>query len=280
MRHEVMRAINALSLAPNVSRWLADSRHPRILHVFDHACNLINERRDILSVVLPQIGNGPFNLVIDGDILFSHHLTAESRVSIRANQLYFGDLAVTIKNAKLWSPQPDWEALRARRSGILDQLRLLPIASYKPLLPDSLLSNLSCALVNLDISSALTLVPQLAGLGAGLTPAGDDFILGALLAAWIIHAADVAGILAEEITIIAVPLTTSLSAAWLRAAGKGEAGILWHEFFNALISGNTAAVQNSMNKILAVGETSGPDALAGFFTTLGKWAEETSAEIH
>ena len=77
----------------------------------------------------------------------------------------------------------------------------------------------------------------------------------------------------------AAPLTTSLSAAWLKSAGRGEAGTLWHEFFDALISvsrivadpdGGGAsptyrtAVQNSVDKILAVGETSGTDALAGF----------------
>lgn len=57
-------SVTALSLAPTVNDWRADSRQPRILHVFDHASNLINERGEVLSVVTPQIGNGPFNLVI------------------------------------------------------------------------------------------------------------------------------------------------------------------------------------------------------------------------
>jgi len=40
-----MQSINALSLALDAREWLTNSRHPRTLHVFDHACNLINERR-------------------------------------------------------------------------------------------------------------------------------------------------------------------------------------------------------------------------------------------
>jgi len=59
-----MQLINALSIAPDVNSWLANSRQLRILHIFDRACNLINERRKVLSIVTQQIGNGPFNLVI------------------------------------------------------------------------------------------------------------------------------------------------------------------------------------------------------------------------
>jgi hypothetical protein len=59
---KVTQSINTLSLAPNACTGLANTRYPRILHVFDRACNLINERREVLSIVTPQIGNGPFNL--------------------------------------------------------------------------------------------------------------------------------------------------------------------------------------------------------------------------
>jgi hypothetical protein len=263
-----MHSINALSLTSNVNSWLANSRHPQILHVFDSACNLINERREILSVVTAQIGNGPFNLVVEEDVLFSDHLNTESPISIRAEQLHLGDLTINTGGAKRWSPRPDWKMLHAGRTEILNQLKPLSINNYEPLLPDHLLTRLCSALVNSDISSALPLTPQLAGLGAGLTPAGDDFIIGAILATWIIHPAKVAKTLAEAITNTAAPLTTSISAAWLRSAGKGEAGILWHDLFDALIAPQQIAIEGAINKILAVGETSGADALAGFMKTL------------
>ena len=82
-----MQSINSLSLAPDVRDWLANSRQPRILHVFDHACNLINVHREVLSIVTSQIGNGPFNLVIEGDILFSEHLNLQSPISNSPNHL-------------------------------------------------------------------------------------------------------------------------------------------------------------------------------------------------
>ena len=270
-----MKLINALTHTQNVNDWLSNSRHPRILHVFDHACNLINERREVLSIVTPEIGNGPFNLVVEDEILFSEHLHIESSIGISDNQLTLADLTVDTNQAVLWHPRPTWEVLHAERGNILTQIASLPITNNQPLLPNSLLSTLSSALANADCPSSLTAAKQLAGLGQGLTPAGDDFILGAVYAAWIIHPADVARVLAEEIANTAAPLTTSLSAAWLRSAGKGEAGILWHEFFDALIASDGARIQEAMDKILVVGETSGADALAGFMGLLVAWREET-----
>ena len=50
--------IDALSMTSHVHNWLASSTSPQILHVFDSACNLINERREILSVVTQAVGAG------------------------------------------------------------------------------------------------------------------------------------------------------------------------------------------------------------------------------
>ncbi len=69
-----MQRINAVSLTHNAKDWLTNSHYLRILHIFDNVCNLINERGEILSVVTPQIGNGPFNLVLEKDVLFSGYL--------------------------------------------------------------------------------------------------------------------------------------------------------------------------------------------------------------
>ena len=279
-----MRSINALSLAPETKSWLSNSRHPRILHVFDQACNLINERSRVLSIVTPEIRNGPFNLVAEENVLFSEHIRVESPVSIVGNELRLGGLTINTTNAKLWNPRPDWEKLHMHRDNILNQLMKLSITN------DEFSTSLFSALVHADVPASVATATQLAGLGQGLTPAGDDLLLGAIYAAWILHPSETAGMLAQEIATTAVPLTTSLSAAWLRSAGKGEAGILWHEFFDALNSVGrigpfrTAAAwrgvrdnpTHAMDKILAVGETSGADALAGFTDVFRCWSENRS----
>lgn len=262
-----MKFLNALSLTFDVNAWLTNSNHPRILHVFDHACNLINENREVLSVVTKHIGNGPFNLVVEEDVSFVEHLNVDSPVTVQDNYLLLGNLTIHTADAQQWSPQPNWENLHTRQDKIFDQIAKLPGTTYQPFLPHSLLSTFSTSIAAADVSSCITSARQLAGLGQGLTPSGDDFILGALYAAWIMHPPEMARVLAQEVTHTAAPLTTSLSAAWLKAAGKGEAGVLWHEFFDALISGEAMTIQSAMDTILAVGATSGADALSGFIST-------------
>jgi len=282
-----IRSIHALSLTSHVRDWLLSSPKPRILHVFDSACNLINEQ-GVLSVVTKQIGDGPFNLVVDGDICFSDFLRAESAVSILGSQMIFGDLTINTADAKLWNPVPDWGNLHSMKDIIIRFLRKFEISSpglrMAARIADcpSPVADLCSAIVDSDTPSALTCATRLAGLGAGLTPAGDDVLLGSIYAAWILHPANTAKTLAERIVETAAPLTTSLSAAWLRSAGRGEAAILWHELFDALCAGPITnpnylvAVENAMDRILAVGETSGADALSGFIGTIATYAEKVN----
>ena len=113
----------------------------------------------------------------------------------------------------------------------------------------------------------------LAGLGGGLTPAGDDFLVGAMLGAWLTHPtpASLCRVLADA----AAPRTTILSAAFLRAAARGECSAAWHTLLAALsrrpdradasIRSKTCQVYTAaVRSVMAHGATSGADALAGF----------------
>lgn len=260
-----MHHIHALSQAPSVASWLALSDRPVILHVFDEVCNLINERREVLSIVVAEIGNGPFNLVVEEPVIFAKHLDVESKVSIHDEQLSLGDITILLTDAQLWNPMPNWDELRKNKDEITNRLALLQIDNEN----ESILqfsNSLTTAIIKADFPTTKTISSKLAGLGIGLTPAGDDFLMGAMYAAWVVHPQEMAKKITEEIVNVAVPLTTSLSGAWLRSAAKGEAGELWHEFFDALIQDKN--IYLPMSKILSVGETSGSDALAGFLETI------------
>ncbi len=305
-----MRHIHAFSIAPAVTGWLEDSRHPRILHVFDRACNLINERKEILSIVAPEIGNGPFNLVIKAGFSFTEHLSLRSPVTASPNCLTLGALTIHTQHATLWPPRPDWERLHAYRDDILCQLvssRAARFATKRPpragadcfgrtnatlsmteitkyQLPTTQIANsLFSSLAIADLPACLSAARKLAGLGIGLTPSGDDIILGAIFAVRILHPHGIADGLTREVADTAAALTTSLSAAWLRSGGKGEAGVLWHDLFDALISGESPRIRSKIIQLLSVGYSSGADALSGFFglisvyASLGHWKFERTA---
>jgi hypothetical protein len=108
----------------------------------------------------------------------------------------------------------------------------------------------------------------LAGLGPGLTPAGDDYLVGLMagLRVW----PGSCGVSPEEACPIILEATegrtTLLSRAFLRSAKEGLFGENWHELLAALARGDAIGVQRAARRILSSGATSGADALAGFMS--------------
>jgi hypothetical protein len=104
---------------------------------------------------------------------------------------------------------------------------------------------------------------SLAGLGYGLTPAGDDFLLGMMAALWLLGERETLPAIAH-----AAARTTTLSAAFLTAAAQGQFIEAWHGLAHALHRQDDAGGQAALRRIAAFGGSSGRDALAGFAVTL------------
>ncbi len=120
-----------------------------------------------------------------------------------------------------------------------------------------------------SINTALAFgAEHLAGLGAGLTPAGDDFLCGAMLAVWL--ARDDAERCCQFTVNTASRRTTTLSAALLRESAKGHCSMAWQLFFAELANGKLRAIEDAIGKILSHGATSGGDCLAGFLWAVRK----------
>jgi hypothetical protein len=120
-----------------------------------------------------------------------------------------------------------------------------------------------------NLPQAIWAAQTLAGRGAGLTPAGDDFIVGALLAVWagLLPSPSGRGVggegeLCAPIASAVAPRTTTLSGAYLHAAARGECTEQWHNLFNAIVQHKNPRLE--LEALLAIGHTSGADALAGF----------------
>jgi hypothetical protein len=60
------------------------------------------------------------------------------------------------------------------------------------------------------------------------------------------------------------PHTTTLSAALLGAAARGECSAAWHLLLAALSQGGDSHLDAAVRDVLSVGATSGADTLAGF----------------
>ena len=115
---------------------------------------------------------------------------------------------------------------------------------------------------------------RLAGLGRGLTPSGDDFLIGvcgaivladAMLLVSRKEASSSVASGQDRVLAIAVAAdqTTLLSGAWLRHAAHGEFGSEVGRVLIALADGNATDLHGAITKLLAVGGVSGLDTATG-----------------
>jgi hypothetical protein len=247
-------------LAPAAENWLCAAENPRLLHVFPQALNLTDARAGILSIVHPALGAGPFAAVLAQPVDFSPAVAVDSPVRVGKRLLETGEWIFLFDNAAKWNPCPNWKDLTP------DGLRwAIPHIEAETAHPER---QTPLTIFHFspsgDAAALETLASSLAGRGPGLTPAGDDFLVGVMHALWAVGAPSEAARLCGVIAAAAVPRTTSLSGAWLNAAARGEAAERWHVLFDEIARKNETGLRMAVRSILQTGHTSGADALAGF----------------
>ena len=119
-----------------------------------------------------------------------------------------------------------------------------------------------------DVSSAADSLTKLIGLGAGLTPSGDDFLCG------ILAALSMGGSCSELLPVLKIkileklPLTNDISGEFLRCACEGHFSRSIRELPNAE---STDEVVRSFSKI---GHSSGADTLNGILFLFSQGSEK------
>ncbi len=120
-----------------------------------------------------------------------------------------------------------------------------------------------------DLKKVRESASRLAGLGQGITPDGDDLMLGALLATWMTEPGTFSSELGEAIIEAAADRTTPISLAWLTAAARGECTQHWHSTLNAIRTMLKEEFLQGALQIYRQGHSSGWSALRGFQGVLG-----------
>lgn len=246
------RRFSATVASPAVARWLGDDRPVRLLHASDEIATFVDDWGVVVSWVAEDRGLGPFAAVVPER---GARLTQDGARAARVagGRLIVGGDEVDITGASLWDPVLRW------RAGSLE--RLLSWAAGAVEGDRASVLELSVALQAGDRQRAEAVVLALAGRGPGLTPEGDDSIAGVLLAAW--STQDQNRHLVEQLANLAAARTTTLSAAWLRAAGRGEAAWVWHQLA-AAVAEPTADPGSAWRGVLGWGASSGRAMWLGF----------------
>jgi len=272
-----MPASPPVSYARSVSLTLPSTQRVqplRVLSVHRRVLNLEDAAGRILAVVAPEIGDGPFHIVLDRIVSLDFVRPGE-RAWRRGDALTLGSWRVDWSQARRWDPmlRPDripprsWAALTdcAHSSeSFRDRWQSMDKAAIARLQRGARLIAEGVAGENLEaLKDGVSL---LVGLGPGLTPAGDDYLLGAL-ARLHLDASLPDGEMLGRFVSARADATTRLSRAWLLHAAQGRFDARWHTLQKALATGEKEGICRATRAILSVGATSGPQAMAGFLLT-------------
>jgi len=133
----------------------------------------------------------------------------------------------------------------------------------------------------LDGEQARQHVARLVGWGEGLTPAGDDFLIGLIAGLDALVHGDVRrrafhGALAAVLNAL-TPRTTPIAAHYLRLAANRHYTEPLIRLRNALLcEDDSDAVDAALHSALAVGATSGGDTVSGLLAGLQAWLPASS----
>lgn len=269
----------------------------QILAPFPKACNLITSDGEVIVLASRAVGDGPLSIVLE-EADFSAWQRAWPVRGDGSVLTIAGKEQVKLVGATPWNPMPDYGALARVGKGLLETTwarldavlaarapveslaRLEASAPPSPsLLPHQRRAHrhigaLSAAYADGDLSGLAAHAAALAGLGPGLTPAGDDWLAGWLIGLRVReavnpHAARLkVGEVAEVVVSAAAGRTHALSMALLRAAGRGLVNARWQALLAALAGHAHPGLEAAAEGILTYGETSGSDMLAGFLSAL------------
>ena len=240
----------------------------------------------------PSIGAGPFNVIIPKRVPseatpFGLHIGMKGVAG--AGQLTLGgDLVLATDRAIEWMPPPFATTTAAQTAKGLDTLQrhmtsrvpadgvaaVLFAPSSKPaktptaMAATGLITTLATSTAAAFASGAwsedaLRAAILLVGLGPGLTPSGDDLLGGFMLALTARGHQSLRDALWRAISTELDDLTVPVSAMHLSAAADGMAAEAVHLLINAVLTGDAGAIPARLNAVLAIGATSGADAVAG-----------------
>lgn len=281
-----LTSLAATRLGRGVHAVLARSTHPargapdglRVVSVHAAVVNLATPDGTLVALAHAAVGGLPNGiLVADAPDFTTLGLRPGTAATWSEGALHVRGgtatrLRVDTRGAADWSPAVTahdtgaWPARSERATAAAGSVRVPGgLADLAPAMAP--LRSLDCALRARDRLAAAWAARGLIGLGVGLTPSGDDALAGVEAA---LHAAGhpTAGFLALALDDVD-RRTTTLGAAMLRHAARGDAAERVHDLLDVLLDPATPDLEGAIAGAARWGATSGSDLLLGVLLGLG-----------
>jgi hypothetical protein len=231
---------------------------------FERAVNLLMAG-ELWTVLGAQQRDAPFGIRLAlGGAAAAFAVKAADRVQVRAGYLRMGPHVVDCRTATRWAPAR-WSA---PASGLAARVSLVEQKALPRAWPGShdIAHDLLSALRGSDSDLACAMRRSV-GRGPGLTPSGDDVLLGMLTVLTSGAAGPAAVPVASRLIGAFAPLqhsTPDVSRHLLNQAARGLPGRALHELGKALWEGAPDDVlSDALQSVLDTGYTSGADACLG-----------------
>ncbi|TET10483.1 MAG: DUF2877 domain-containing protein [Candidatus Atribacteria bacterium] len=282
----------AKSIASDLIDTLTSKTVDGIVHsVFDHACNIQLDKNSLITLISPMLPNYPSAIKLDiaeDQKLCSIGFKAGMKAVINKDEIKIPEVCISIKltGAKVWDSSPlffrstvseeilnkNIEKIRdltlkyGEMEGIASILDGDKVANhYKDFIINSV-KRLTRGISDFDYKEITEASKRLIGLGPGLTPAADDFLLGILASLYYIgyyfgshleNLKKIAGFMIYDLP----GRTTFISEIMLRSGMKARFSEPIRDLMLAVI--HNTSVQDKCINLLSIGETSGSDCAAG-----------------
>ncbi len=275
-----VRLLGALQVTPFAAR---------VHSVFDRVVNVEPAARGLFTIAARALDNAPDTVIVDIGSFSAAGIARGDPVAIVGTELHIGDgFAVQLATAA------PWHAHLPRYAGAGSRLPTQLRCARAHLIRHDLRSGLAgkgagegCFALEIDAALRLrssllleALAQQRAtdacrhaismlGLGPGLTPSGDDFLVG-LLAVLNLADSPCEGWLDRGAPVLlhARHATNAISLAALTAAADGRVRESIAALIEALLHGTPTRLAEPLHAVLAIGATSGADIVAGILAGL------------
>lgn len=279
--------VKAISISKSIcTSVLSTNFNAELLAVFENSFDIITDLDELIALVNPVIGNGPFHIVLRNPYAF---INISKRTRIRGDGFHLlideeskNPWIVDLESVELWDPRPDWEHIRSGKN-LINNFKVINETMIEQASAESLVGKgksqwkdtakqaIQGVLLSYSQGDADQLrffSTMLCGLGPGLTPSGDDWLAGWLIGLRLkTHHTELKSI-SDIVLDVVEERTNKISQAFIKAAEKGELIESWHNLLETMAYGSVADMKVITEKVINFGATSGVDMLAGFLSAI------------
>lgn len=277
---EVINELEAVVVAGPAAHTLAGERALAVAAVYQRVVNLTTPAGEVLALHAPGLPLTPMSVVVP----VLPQCRPGQPAARSAGRLWLGGCAFWIERTPVWPSQATRRPLDWHEVVWLRELVVAFLAGDARWWAGGLPAVGSAVARALAAGGAPAALAQaLVGRGPGLTPAGDDLLVGLALAgrAWLNPTLGTRIIRAvAQAAVRARAVSTPLGAAFLAHAGRGDFSQPLLGLAARAAAGDAAGVRECLAEIATLGATSGLDALTGTLAGLEAAVQGKSRAAH